>query len=392
MFKSKIVFFSLILFAIYAKAQNTFEYGFKSSLNFTTIGNDYNKYVGAGGFSLGVFGTYTAIPKWEFSAEPAFTVSKFREKQNDYRYSFGNLELGLNAYFFPFVEEEFSFFAGIRPAILAATKAETIVNGKYVRSDVPGFTAKTGNFSVGINIGTSVKLSRVASFELGYFWSLSNQITGNNISGRPSMVEIGLKINAVDIQTILENKGLTTTEKIKRYRKGMMLVMLPTLSEKDLKTYKKPGDKEFAINELSLRNKIVIQQFKKHFNFCAVYFFYDSNISQITSRNFTSVFSNLNDSVGANETIKFYEDFFVASFCEDIYIYSDRFAYGLFVYDNQMNQLTKPFIVPSQMFGTFTEGDQMSYFKTKRKNYTTMPFDRVIKKFNNRMIRYSEID
>ena len=83
-------------------------------------------------------------------------------------------------------------------------------------------------------------------------------------------------------------------------------------------------------------------------------------------------------------------NFMVASFCNDLYNYSDRISYGLFIYDNKMNQMGKPYTIPGQMFGLYTDGDPQNYFKTKRINYTNMPFDRMIRKFNSRMIRYAE--
>jgi hypothetical protein len=62
------------------------------------------------------------------------------------------------------------------------------------------------------------------------------------------------------------------------------------------------------------------------------------------------------------------------------------------VYDSKLNQLGKPFTLPAQMFGLYSDGDPANYFKTRKQNYTTMPFDRMVKKLNSRLIRYAEFD
>lgn len=402
--KGFIIFFInyLFLFPGYlsnAKAQTTREnthkvdFGLKTTLNFTKVKSQYDKYLGIAKYSLAGFINYRFDRATSLSFEPTFTASGLREKQSDNRYSFSHLDLSINGHYKAFRSDDISFYFGIRPALLLNTKSEVFVAGDYVKSDIPGFkNDESGTIDLGVNIGMAVRLSKVVSFEAGYCWSATNQTNADRVKGRPSLVEISLKINAVDIKNIIDNKATSIHEKVKRYQKGALLVMLPTLTEKDLARFTNSGDRAFAVNELKLRNLRVMREFRKHYTFTPVFFFFDTEVDKVIANAFDGVF--LNDNMEPDNSIKLENpaNFFVASFCNDLSNYTQRISYGLFVYDDKMIQLEKPFNVPGQVFGLYTSGDPVNYFRTKRQSYINMPFEKMIKKFSARMTRYAEFE
>jgi hypothetical protein len=368
------------------------DFGIKGSLNFSRLKPRYDKYLGQTKGSLGAFINYHIDRYTAISFEPTYTSCSFKEKQADNRYSFGYLDFNLNTYFNAFRSDDISLYFGLRPALLLSPKSEVLVDGDYIKSDVPGFKSKEGQWDFGINLGMAVRLTKVVTFEAGYCWSATNKTTNDRVQGRPSLVELTLKINAVDLKNVLDNQEIGTKEKIQSYRKGALLVMLPTLTEKELARFASYGDKEFARNEIKIRNLKVIREFRKHYTFTPVYFFMDSDVDKVLANSTTGIFVNDNLENDTSIQLANPSNFFVASFCNDLSSYTQRISYGLFIYDNKMVQLEKPFNVPSQMFGLYTSGDPVNYFKTKRQSYINMPFDRMIKKFSARMTRFAEFE
>jgi hypothetical protein len=84
------------------------------------------------------------------------------------------------------------------------------------------------------------------------------------------------------------------------------------------------------------------------------------------------------------------DNFFIASFCEDVSDYTKRKHFGLFVYDKQMVQMEKPFNAPNQLANPVFDYVvvKSSENKTRKPSYTTVPFDRLVSKFNTRLFRY----
>jgi len=382
--------FILTFLTVTVDAQSNFEYGIRGSINMSTIGIQYGKYNGSGFYNIGIFGSKKLSNLITFAFEPTYSVSGFREKQNDSRYTLQHLDLNLNTYFSVFGDDALRLYLGVRPGYLLGFRSETVKDGNYVKLDARNNTNMSGQIDLGINAGFSVQLSPVVNFELGYLYSATNNNDNTNIQGRTSTIEMTLKLNAVDLKRLIDNKEITLKEQIQGYQKGILFVMLPTLSEKDLARLSDEGDRNYTINELRVRNLKVIAEFVRNYSFTPVYFFADSSINQIVSGNYSSILLNNNLEIDSTIKVPRVTNFLVASFCNDLYNYSDRISYGLFVYDNKMDQMGKPYTIPSQMFGLYTDGDPQNYFKTKRINYTNMPFDRMIRKFNSRMIRYAE--
>lgn len=387
-----LLIYVVCLFPLSTQAQfsSKFEYGVRGGLNYSTIGSRIEKYTGSGHYSLGIFFSYAPKKHLYFAAEPVFTRSGFKERQTDSRYTYSHFDLNMNLYYSPWKNDnDVTFILGLRPSNLLNFNAETLNNGTYVKTTNPANKNQNNQLDFGLNFGVNVKLSAVASFELGYHWSLTNQTDNSQLNGRNSLIESTLKINAVDVKKLLDANQTTAKAQIQNYQQGVLLVMLQSLSEKELAKFNN-ADREYAINELRLRNLKVMSDFKKHYTFTPVYFFIDSNANRVMLGDFTNLF--LNDKLIPDTTLKLSSNkpYFVAGFSQDLYAYNDRICYGLFIYDNQLNQLGKPFTVPSQMFSLYADGDPVNYFRVKRINFTNMPFDRMIKKFNSRMIRYAE--
>jgi hypothetical protein len=384
---------SLMLNYSQAQVSPKFNFGVRGTLNFSTIGTQVAKYNGGSYYSAGVFGTYKVYKGITLAAEPTFTMSSFKERQADNQFTYSHLDFNLNSYFSLLKDDDvLKFYLGIRPGILLNFRSETLLNGNYVKSDLAANKNSNNQIDFGINTGFAIQLSPVVSFELGYLWSLSNQTDNSQIKGRNSLIEATIKLNAVDLKKLLDSKEVTIKAQVQQLRKGALLVMLPTVTEKELAKYSLEGDKQFVINELRLRNHRVITEFSKHFTFTPVYFFLDSSASKVSMGQVNGVFINKNQDPDTTIVLPTPNNYFIASFCSDLYGYSQRISYGLFVYDSKLNQLGKPFTVPAQMFGLYSDGDPANYFKTRKQNYTTMPFDRMVKKLNSRLIRSAEFD
>lgn len=365
------------------------EYGVKTSLNFNTIGASYGTYNGAGMWGAGLFIQTRIFPQVDLSIEPGFLNTGMRQKQSDTRYRTRHIELPLIVKVDPWDDDAVFFFGGIRPTYLLGYSSEIFTNGAYKKIDLAENKNKQGQFDLGIMFGSTIRLSPVVSIDFSYTYSLTNYTNSSEIAGMPSLIEATLKINAVDLKEALDSKNEAIKTQINNFKQGALLVMLPTISKKETLKYKSEEDLFYALNELKIRNTRVVNEFNRYYNFNKLYFFYDTTAYRIASGNTEGIFLNNQLLPDSSINIASLKNTLVASFCNDISNYSQRFGFGLFVYDINMTQLGKPYNVPSQMFSLFAEGDPINYFKTRKVNYTNLPFDRVIKKFNGRLFRYS---
>lgn len=367
------------------------DFGVRGSLNFCTIGNNVGKYNGGGEYSLGMFAAYNYKSNLKVAIEPTYTQYTFRERQIDAQYSYSYVDINLNHYFGLFGDDALQFYIGLRPGLLLQFNGEQIKNGTYESFEVVNNKNKSNQLDLGINAGVTVKLSPVVSFELGYMYSATDQTDNSQIKGRPSVIEASLKLHAVDLRKYLDNRDVATRTQLQELHKGSLLVMLPTLSDKELNKLN-DADKTFALNEIRIRNLKVIQEFKRYFTFAPVYFFMDSSANKVSLGSIDGIFVNNNLESDTSIKINTPGNYFIASFCNDLYGYNQRINYGLFVYNAKMEQLGKPYTVPGQMFGLFTDGDPVNYFRTKRLNFVNMPYDKMIKKLSGRLTRYAEFD
>lgn len=410
-----IIIFILSL-SVHAGAQiEKFSYGLHLSLNYPTIGSEFGTYAGEGNPTLGMFiqykpetgidishptqnKRYTLIPdefvrRLTFKLEPMFCINSFRHTDIDKKYSNYYLEIAGLAYVQPFTYiDEIKFFTGIRPSYLTSYSTEVFEFGAYTAKPSDANKNNTGRIDLCIPIGVSVQLSEAVSMELSYIHSLTNQNTAQIIKGRPSSIELTLNLNALGLVNQFSKKEELLRKQINKLGKGSLLIMLPTPNAHEIKTLRSEGRNEeadYIYTELRERNKKVISEFKSFFDFCPVYFFMDTSAYKVISKNFNDVF--VNPDLSPNSLIHpDSSNFFVASFCDDISKYTAKHQYGLFVYDDQITQLQKPFNVPANLIGYNLEGDPLNFFKKKRYDYSKMSFSRIITKFNNRMLRYKD--
>lgn len=405
----------ILLFASgIARSQSEhFSYGLNLGVNYSLIGAENNNYSGEGNPTLGMFlqlrpengfgighptqnKTYTIISddvakRLTFIIQPAFTVNSFRELATDRKYNNYYVEIGGFIYVQPFTYvNEFNIFTGIRPSYLTAYNTELFENGFYNNKPYDGNQNRVGRADFVVPVGMSMALSEAVSLEVAYLHSFTDHNTTQTIKGRPSSVELTLRLNALGLVNQFSHKEETLRDKINKLSKGSLLVMLPTPNPAEiekLKADRKVAEVEAVQTEIRDRNKRVMQEFKAYFDFCPVYFFMDTSAYKIISRNFNGVFVN-NDLVADPYIKPDSSNFFVASFCNDISAYTTKHQYGLFVYDDKINQLPKPFNVPANLVGSYLEGDVTNYFKKRHYNYSQMSFEKVITRFNNRLLRY----
>lgn len=381
----------LLALTLHAGAQvqprQRFDYGMSGSLNYTTTGTVYSNYSGAGSFSLGGFVAYHWRPLVTFAFEPAYTSNSFREVQVDINYQYNYLDFNLNTYVDLFRSEALWLYAGIRPGYLFNYSTRILKSGTYEKVDTSINRNQTGQLDIGINAGLSVKISPLIDFHLGYMWSATDRITAGQIKGRPSYVEAGIRLNALDLKQAIESKEEQLIRQIKTYQRGALYIMLPTPSVKALARMS-PEEAEAARTESSTRNRRVMQVFRSQYSFTPLYFFMDTSVSRMLSGNTSGIFVDDNLAPDTSIAPAAGDNFFVASFCSDLSNHNQKISYGLFVYDHQMVQLGRPFNVPSQIFGALTEGDPTNFFG--RKNALVMaPYERAVRKLNGRLLRYA---
>ena len=105
------------------------------------------------------------------------------------------------------------------------------------------------------------------------------------------------------------------------------------------------ADVELLQNEIKIRNTKVIKEFSRNFSFAPVYFFMDTNIYKVIAGNLNGIF--INGNLESDPAIVVNTDnYFIASFCEDISEYTKRKHFGLFVYDKQMIQMDNRLTIP----------------------------------------------
>lgn len=369
-------------------------YGIKLGLNYPTIGTQYTKYSGVASGSLGMFFSKPINHRLTWFLEPAFSAVSFREQTTDTRYNGYYIDASGFVYFYPSARNvDFSFIGGIRPSYMLAGNSEIFSGGNYLKKDLDINQNKSGQIDVGVMMGFSIALSPVVNLEMLYNLSATNSNTTQQIKGRPSTVEINLRLNALALKKSLDGKTQSVQEVVEYYHKGVLLVMLITPNPSEVKRLEKAGKtEEIALlqEELSARNNKVINTFTKGFTFCPVYYFMDTSVYKVVSGSTQGVFLNKDMQPDASIKLPDSTQYFIASFCEDISSYTRRKHFGLFVYDDKMNPLDKPFNHPNQLANPVYEYVVVNANenKTRRPSYNTVPFDKLLGKLNTRLFRY----
>ncbi len=368
-------------------------YGIKLGLNFPTLGTQYDNISGLAGGNLGLFFTKKISNHFSLYFDPGFSSVRFRDKSTDTRYNNYYIDAGAFTYFYPSAyNTDFAFIGGVRPSYLLSYNSQVFEFGAYSSQTLPVNHNKKGAIDASLMVGMSVALSPILNFELTYNHSLTNNNSPTHIEGRPSTVDLTIRLNAVALRKSIDGKSQSVTDQVQYYHKGVLLVMLLTPNEKEVKRLladKRTADAELLVSEVFARNTKVIKEFSRNYTFTPVYYFLDTNVYKVISGNLDGIFVNGNQD--PDTSIKVVTDnYFIASFCEDISDYTKRKHFGLFVYDKKMNQLDKPFNHTNQLASPVYEyvvvNNQEN--KTRRPSYITVPFDKLIGKFNSRLLRF----
>jgi hypothetical protein len=369
-------------------------YGLKLGGNYTTIGSKYADYGGVVSGSIGMFFGKPINNRLSWFIEPAFSSANFREQETDNRFNASFLDASGFVYLYPSAHNtDFAFIGGLRPSYMLAYSSEVFTGGKYLRRDLDKNKNSSGQIDLGAMVGVSVALSPVINFELLYNYSVTNKNTTSEVKGRPSTVEFNLRLNALELKKSLDGNSRSSRELVEYYSKGVLLVMLSTPQPSDVKRLRKEGKTEeinILENELMERNMKVVNTFSNGFKFCPVYYFMDTSVYTLVSGSTKGIFVNKN--LQADTAIKLPDSthFFVAGFCEDVSDYTKRKHFGLFVYDEKMNQLDKPFNHPNQLASPVFEYVVVRANENKlgRPSYNTVPFEKLLGKLNTRLFRY----
>lgn len=377
------------------------------------IGTQYSKYSGSSGYTLGVFMTLHSndgfslghpsrnrsfeivsdevLERFTLHLAPAFTNVGFHEIENENRYNNYYIDLNALVYFQPIrFSQELQLFVGAKPSYLVDHQSEILENGNYLRTNYALNHNRNGRIDMGLSAGISIGLSEAISLEVAYVHSFSDANTGTIVNGRSSTLEFSLKLNAQGLKNQLSRRESALKERLAGYNKGSLLVMLTSPRAKEVERLRKEGGKFMAenwVNDMEKRNLRIMKDFKVNYDFSKLYFFMDTNAYKVINKQTKGVF--LNSELQPDTSISLDTGaFFVAGILEDISTYTRRHQFGLFVYDNQINQLGKPFNVPGNLLGSGIAGDPANYFRIKRVTHSNMTFEKVIFKFNSRLHQF----
>lgn len=365
-------------------------YGLRASVNYSLIGASFNNYSGSAMYSGAIFINKKMSDRFTLMAEPGYSAVSFREQASDKRYNMHHLDAGLTAIYYPsLLSREFSFHFGLRPSYLFHYSTEIIESGSYTTKNADNNKNRKGNIDIGAFAGISIAMSEFVNLELTYIYSATDRNNAVDVKGRPSTFEIGLRLNAVSLKEKMTRKEKTMREIISGYSRGSLFVMLATPNAKEIERLKAQGkDQEIAMinNEIIARNQKIMRDFRENYTISKVYFFMDTSAYKMISKNLDGIFVNVNmqsDPVIKPDT----SSYMIAAFNEDISTYTNKMHYGLFLFDEQMNPMDKPFNHPGNLVSPVLDGDPLNYLK-KRPNYVGVPYYRIIGKFNSRLLKY----
>jgi hypothetical protein len=384
-----------ILISLQSNAQHNF--GMYANLNFPfvdkipdMVSNNNYSYGAFFQAPFSIYHTNNFFNRLDYTTELGFNFVGFRDKQTDFRYNNYYVESGFHLNFIPDrMTDALRLFIGIRPSILVYQDNESFQLGTYQTVEKEKRNQyKTGDIDLGICTGISLSLGQVVRFETKYTWGSTSQLSPNDIKGKPSLLEFGLKLSAVNLSKMIQNKDEILSNQIKKLSSGTLLVMLETPNLKHIQKLidnKENSQIEQMISFQNATNAQVKNAFSKYYNFSNVAYFYDSNAYMVSKGNITQAIANC--SLNANATSSKDSIYFIASFCEDFSPISEKIDYGLYFYDASFMLLSKPFNIPANHLGVYPNGDPMAYFKRLSILRNATDFNRIVFKANARMNR-----
>lgn len=396
----KLLLFLLLISSLLSNAQKLTKanYGMVLNGNFTTINSNFDNYAGRGLGSFGVFYQRPFSPyhsnrylnRLDFIVEPSLTWLGFRDTYSDKRFSGTYIDMNFYVNYVPDrMSDDLRLFCGIRPSVLTYSKTSFFEFGAYkeLPSDTQNLNIK-GDIDFSGIVGVSVNMGSIASLELKYVHSFTNYTTATRYQGRPSSFEIGLRLSAVRMKSKLVTDEVSLVDEMNKRAQGTLLVMLEEPDERlisQLLAEKRIDDANYVRRLQYQTNKNIIREFRDYFDFCKVEFFSNSNAHRVNKGDLAGLFLDENLTPKPNTSIDT-TNYFIASFVEDVSMYTQKLDYGLYFYDNKFVQLGKPYNSASNGLGIFVGGDPQNYFRrVKTLGYFTEDFRRIIRKINAKL-------
>lgn len=388
---------------------NNLNFGLSLDINFNLLGAGYGNYAGRVMPRMGVFFTKPVnkyyvnsfISLWDFFVEPvALNIISSREKNLDNQYGGYYYDPTFALHLIPERgSSDLRIIFGVKPSVLLYSYTEVLQNGEYSLSpsQVEANRNRAGDIDFSGLLGISFKFSSIGYFDMKYIHSFTNNTTSQYVKGRPNLMEFGIRLSAVEIGKTLFDIDAEIQKELIKLSKGTLLVMLPTPNPNeikaltDLKKYEEIKHLQF---QQDATNKMVVEKFSKDYAFSNVLFFYDTSATKIVNKNFNNVFVDEGGLLVPAPNTFDSSNFFIASFCDDVSTFTNKFTYGLHVYDSKMQALPKPFSSSQNDMGLFPDGDIIAYMRKKRALFNINEYEKIIKRFNNRLteIKIKEIE
>ncbi|MDZ4666475.1 MAG: hypothetical protein SGJ00_01200 [bacterium] len=390
----------MLVVPVLLKAQKLLEpnFGMILNANFSTIHIPNENYVGRGMGSLGAYFQSPITPyhtnrylnRLDYIAELGLSWMGFRDFATDKRFQSNFVDLSLYLNYVPDkMSDDLRLFVGVRPSYLTFTQTSVIDFGVYkdVSQDTQNLNV-LGDIDYSGIIGVSVNMGSVASLELKYVHSFTNQSTPSTFKGRPSAVEIGIRLSAIRLRDKLVVDETNMVNDLNKRAQGTMLFMLEEADEKLINTLvqeKRVSDANFVRNLQTQTNLNIMRELRANFDFCKVEFFMNSKAHQVNKGDFNGVF--VDDQLQPKELVSFDStNYFIGSFVEDVSEYTRKPDYGLYLYDKNFVQLPKPYNTQVNNLGIYVGGDPMNYFRrVKTSGYFPEDFRKVIRKVNGKL-------
>jgi hypothetical protein len=374
-------------------------FGLALSANFPTVSFSNPDLVGRtlAGFSvfyqrpISPYHTNRYFNRLDYTIEPGFMSVGSRNENTDKRFKSNYIDLNLMLNYIPDrMSEDMRLFFGVRPSYLIYNESQVIENGNYrTLSNDPENLNKQGDIDLGLIFGVNVSLGNIASVELRYVQSLTNNISPTQYLGRPSAIEVAIKLSGLSIKDKIISNEMTMVSELGKRSAGTLLVMLETPDEKLIESLRRENrDSDVAmLKELQDQtNRLVIKEFTKHFKFCDLAFFMNTDAPKVARGELTGIFVDEQLKPTSDPAIDT-NNFFIASFIEDVSMYTHKPDYGLYVYDKTFMQLGKPYNESQNAMGLFAGGDPVNYFRrVKSTGYSAEEYRKIIIRFNDRLV------
>lgn len=386
-----------------------FNFGVVIDGNLNLIGSQFGNRVGNFTPRMGLFFSKPVnkyfvnsfISMLDYSIEPvAVNILSSRDKSSDNQYVGYYFDPSLALHFIPDRgSADFRILLGVKPSYLMYNYSEVLENGVYqtVQSGLESNKNKAGNFDFAGMLGISFKFSKIGNFDIKYVHSFTDKSNVNYVQGRPSSLEFGIRLSAVQIGKALFDADAEAQKQVIKLCNGTLLVMFPTPNIHEINALKNMN-KWDEIKQIyythELNNRMVRENMTKDYKFSKVLYFSDSSIQKVLSKNFENVFLNENYEPIPTPSNFDSTNFLIASFCFDISEYSSRskLAYGLHVYNSKMELMSKPFNAMKNDMGLVPGNNVIAELTGKKLLFTPLEYETVIRKFNDRLVKYKLLE